>query len=507
MRTPFVSKVFTYVDGPQFAIAIEHFSIRDHFPAPPGHFLYVMAAKLINYFSRDPRAAFSFLSVLFTGLNSVALFLIGKRIFDFKVGLISSLIYMTSPLTWFYSITCFVYPVNGFFALMSGFFLYKVIYKNQDINLIWAALFYALMIGIRPPEFIFILPLWIWAWFKARSKVRILSLLVLSSICFAWFIPLAMMSGGIKEYTYFIFKEVSLGQTRFSDSIFTVPGLLKANLKHHIFVYIITFGLGVIPFFYYLPQFFNLKSILSDKKAQIFLCWIVPSLLFWAVFNFNNAGYIIVALLPLIILLSEFLNRIAQELKENLALKLGFLNKKNLVLSSFMFLFIIPNTIYYFYDFNPQDKGNDHIYAFQTYPEIKKRNLQLNGKFGYIKENISPQDSIVITTSLYFIQVMYHLPEYHVYSLSGIAKRGSNAITYGYLHKRKNLYNFDVSSIFEKNNIKKVVLFEDYFRQWDKSTVKKEIITIADRYQLIIIYPQLKDRLKYGLSFISIEKE
>lgn len=462
IRLPFISRVFTDWDGPQFAIAVSHFSLKDGFPAPPGHFLYVMAARFINLFFNDPHAAMIFLSVLFSGLNCAALFLIGKRIFSAKAGLLASLIYMGSPLFWFYSITYLLYPINGFFALLTGYFIFEAICRDKEKSLIPASLFYGLMIGIRPQELMFILPLWLWVMVKVKFKYKAISLLVLGFVCLAWFIPLAMMCGGLKEYLAVI-KGTLLGGSRFSDSIFNTSGLLKANLKYQLKAMALTFGIGVIPFLYYLPQFFSIKDILSDKKTQVFAAWILPVLVLWLFINFNNGGYVIVALLPMILLLGEFLNRAAQEFKENLTEKLSFFKSKDIILASFIFLLAVPNTMYYFYDFNPEGKGTENALSFVRYPDFKKREAYLAERLNYIRYNFKPEDAVVITTAANFMPVMYYLPQYRVYLIGDIHKEDVSSVLYGYLHQRKRIYNLYIPDIFKKDKVKKAVLFEDRF--------------------------------------------
>lgn len=504
IRMPFKSEMFASWDGPQFAIAMKHYSIKDYFPEFPGHFLYVMAAKFINYFLNDQFFSLLFLSIVFSGLTCAALFLVGIRIFSFGVGSISAFLYIASPLFWHYSSTINPFPMEGFFILMTGYFLFEVIYRKQESSLLWASLFYGLMMGTRPQDFIFLFPLWVWAFFEVRSRVKILSSIVLFFVCLMWFIPMSLMSGGVRELASFILKEVSSGSSRLSSSIFSVPGLLKANIKYQIFVYIITFGLGVIPFLYYLPQFFNLKSIFSDKGIQIFLVWIIPSLIFWSIYNFATPGYILISLVAMIILLAEFLSKIADELAENIPLKLRYFKNKNAMLISFMSILIITNTIGYFYDFNSPNEIN-YADSFRRFPDNKKIDIQLSGKFKYIKENIPAKNSIIVASSNFFMQAMYYLPEYHVYLFRGITHKNNTSVAYGHDFKRHNLSDFDALSQISDDHIERIVFVDDDFNKWIDSQVLKETISIAEHYRLTVVFPKRNERLRYGYQDIQIK--
>lgn len=504
IRMPFKSEMFASWDGPQYAIAMSNYSIKDYFPGFPGHFLYVMSAKFINYLLNNPFLSLIYLSIIFSGLICAALFWVGMKIFDFKVGLLSSLIYIASPLFWHYSSTINPFPMEGFFILMTGYFLFEVIYRKQESSLLWASLFYGLMMGTRPQDFIFILPLWIWALFKVRLRVKILSSIVLFFVCLMWFIPMSLMSGGVRELASFILKEVSSGSSRLSSSIFSVPGLLKANLKYQIFVYILTFGLGIIPLFYYLPQFFNLKSIFSDRRARTFLVWIAPSLIFWSIWNFATPGYILISLVAMIILLAEFLSKIADELAENIPLKLRYFKNKNAMLISFMSILIITNTVYYFYDFNSPNEIN-YADSFRRFPDNKKIDIQLSGKFKYIKENIPAKNSIIVASSNFFMQAMYYLPDYDVYLFGSITHQSSASVVYGHNFKRRIFRDFDTSNLLSDNYIEYIVFFDDGFNEWIDTKAQKETISITGRYHLTVVRPQRGQRLTYSYRNIQIK--
>lgn len=506
IKFPFRSKMFAGWDGPQFAIAMNQYSVKDYFPAPPGHFLYVMAAKFVDCFLNDPFSSLLSLNVIFSGLLCAALFLVGMKIFSFKTGLISSLIYISSPLFWYYSTTLTVHPISGFFAFISGFFLFEAICRKREKSFIWASLSYGLMIGIRPQDFIFILPFWAFAMFKVKIRFKILSSLALISVCLAWFIPFSIMSGGAKELISFLLKEIFSGSTRLSSSIFNIPGLIKANLKYQIFVYLITFGIGAIPFFYYLPQFFNIKSIILDKRTQVFLIWIIPSLIFWSICNFATPGYIIVSLLPMIILLAEFLSRMADEITESLVSKAGYIKNKNVILIPFIIILIITNTVIYFYDPHPQDKGvvSD---SFRRYHDNKKMDIQLTEKFKYIRENIPSESSVIITSSSFFMQAMYYLYKYHVYLYNGPTRQGNIHVFYGNNFQRHNRHYFDMLNFLSENRIERVVFFDDTFKKRLNTLGRKETIPIADGHCLTVAYPDKDDKLTHSYRGMQIDSD
>ena len=101
-RIPFTSKLLYHWDSVQFALALEKYDIAVHQPHPPGYFLYVMLGRLINHFVKDANKTFIFISILFSGLAVVAVYCLGKEIFDMKIGILAAAIAITNPNMWFH---------------------------------------------------------------------------------------------------------------------------------------------------------------------------------------------------------------------------------------------------------------------------------------------------------------------------------------------------------------------------------------------------------------------
>lgn len=491
IRIPFAAKMFVNWDAPEFAFAMERYCLKEGFPAPPGHFLYIMAAKFMNYFVNDHFSALLYLGLIFGGLICAALFLAGSKIFSFKTGIISALIYIASPLFWFYSNAIVTYTMCGFLSLVTGYFIFATLYKKEEKYFTWASVCFGLMIGARPQDLIFILPLWAWGWFKVNARMKFISLFALISVCLAWFLPFAAASGGLKELINFFIGNVSSGSSRLSRSVFNIPGLLAANLKYQIISYILAFGLGVLPFFYYLPQFFNIKRVLSDKRAQIMLVWIMPSLLFWSIYKFSAPGYIIISLLPMVILLAEFFNRMSYELAEVLSSNAQRLKRRsNIILIVFVSTLMIGNLAGYFRDFHPEGK---YAFAddFRVYPDSQKREIQLSGKIRYIKENVDAANSAVVVSASDFMPTMYYLSDYHVYLVNSAGPYDKGMVKHAYAFKRNDIADFDVRAFLynKENQIKQIVFFDDNFVNLIDNKAEKKTITIAGQYPMVMVYP------------------
>ena len=101
-RIPFTSKYLYHMDSVQYALALEQYNITIHQPHPPGYFLYVMLGRFINFFMHDANITFIVISIVFSGLTVVAVYYLGKEIFNKKTGIIAAAIAMTSPNLWFH---------------------------------------------------------------------------------------------------------------------------------------------------------------------------------------------------------------------------------------------------------------------------------------------------------------------------------------------------------------------------------------------------------------------
>src|SRR5437867_4062852 len=114
-RLPFTSKLLYDQDAVQFALALENYDVYLQQPHPPGYFLYVMAGKAINLFAQNGNASFVLLSVIASGLTVVAIYQLGRTLFDRETGLWAATFALTSPLLWYYGEVALTYVVASFF--------------------------------------------------------------------------------------------------------------------------------------------------------------------------------------------------------------------------------------------------------------------------------------------------------------------------------------------------------------------------------------------------------
>jgi hypothetical protein len=389
------------MDSVHFALALEKYDITVHQPHPPGYFLYVMLGRLLNLFIMDANTVFVSISVIFSGLAVVAIYHLGKEIYDRKVGLIAAAIAMTSPNLWFHGEVALSYIVEAFFSTVIAFFCWQILKGKRKY--IWLSVI-ALGIagGIRQNTIIFLLPLWLFSIKGLPLRKIITSFIVLGLVCLLWILPMVYMTGGwnayheaFKEYRMFVIGHFSVFERGWASF-----KIFSTSLFRHI---IYGFGAGIFILglaAYSLIRHGRLK-FLERTKVLFFSLWMLPSVFFYLMILYHPAsyGYVLILLPALFILIAASIGYISAELKQLL--------KKDIFIPMALAIIMI-NTCIFFFSKYPVSYG-----AIRTHD----RNLaiMLEG----IKSFDQAKTAIFVGPYIFYgyRQIMYYLPEYRVYQV------------------------------------------------------------------------------------------
>jgi len=183
-RIPFTSKLLYSQDAVQFALAIEKFDVYLHQPHPPGYFLYVIAGKLLNLFFHDTNSSFLVLSIIASGLTVVAVYHLGRALFDQETGLWAAGFAVTSPLLWYYGELALTYVVAAFLNTVIAVICWDLV-KGRSKWLYVSPVILGITGGVRQDVLIFLVPLWLFCilrfnWRKVLIVGFILGLTVVS---------------------------------------------------------------------------------------------------------------------------------------------------------------------------------------------------------------------------------------------------------------------------------------------------------------------------------------
>jgi len=310
-RLPFRSQIMYHWDCINFAMALKEFNLAKEQPHPPGYILYVYLGRLVNSVVSDRAVALIFISIVSSALAVVALFYLGRTVFNRKVGLISALLLASSPLFWFYGEISLPHPADAFLIILSAWWLYRVM-AGDHRYVIPVAILLAIAGGFRQQTLVMMTPLAFFAVRKVKPGLLALGVLVGGVICVGWFVPLVQSQGGLK-----IYLELSKA---FSDRFMITTSMLQGagwwgirrNLIKLGMYTLYAWNLAMIPGLLYIGlRLWHRPRSWNREKVIFFLLWIVPFSAFYVFIHMGQQGQVFVFLPALFLISATGLVRLA----------------------------------------------------------------------------------------------------------------------------------------------------------------------------------------------------
>lgn len=459
-RIPFVEKIQSHWDGPQYSIALVRYSLEQETPAPPGYPLYIGIGYLLQVIFKNPFYSLIITSVLFSGLGALSFYLIGTKMFNRAVGIISALLYLSGSTFYYFGLTVYPYGLAPFFALLSAFSVYRIIIHKKQIGVILGIMF-SLVIGIRPQELFATLPLFFLGLYYLSNRQRLLAIAGFTFSFLIWFIPLMIITGGVKQYIMIsiVFARAgALPPISFENIKILLPRITRGMA--------LSFGVSVIFLIYYLKLARDIMAkkqkihdVLANKYLQLFAIWIIPSLLFNLLVRSEHAGYQMVYLSPFPILIAYAIWKLCQ--------------KKNRALTAIVFLIVIFNLWWFFKDRDPFYKLPYSPTSFH-YSEIRKNDIKLGSKIDFIKKHFDPNSTLLITSPNPWRPLMYHLPSYSIYDIDGLT---TNDKRFSSIVRKSRYWNFSKENDSDGRfvvpaEIRTITLTDDRASFWVKGVDK-----------------------------------
>lgn len=506
-RALLAAKDFTHMDEILYAIGSFNYSIKDAMPPSPGYFLYIMSARLLNIFTHDPFTSLVFLSIFYSGLIAGTLYYFGFILKGRTTGIISALMFLTSPVFWYKGITIFGYLNSGFFILLTALLCYLIIIGRKGNILIWLSVSFGILIGIRPQELITIFPLYLFTLFHVKLRERIYSVSIFLIVCLLWLIPLILMSGGLKSYME-VFRSSSAYLAE--DSVF--GGSFISNLSNHLIrmsqYFIRSYYLAIIPLVYYAGRFFQLPGLVDNKKVQFFTFWIVPCILYNVFIQFGEIGHGMSWALGIFLLIGESTEVLCEDAVAMLQrwggkVRHGFAYT---ICTLIVVSMIAANSFAFFYDF---DKDDDTLlYDFEKYTQsnynyvVKKNRFSLP-KINFIKDKLNPEKSIIIVSSEFGHGAMYHLPNCVVIQPVIIYRK--NKTSFMYFHRYKRIYYKDKRDFIIPEGFERVIVFDDRFIPYLEDNASNIRYYTVGPYRLAEVYAKAGQKIDFNFHSIRIE--
>lgn len=410
LRVPFRSTLLYHWDSVNFALGMEHFDVRLHQPHPPGYLLYVLIGRVVDVFFGDANSSLVWLSIAFSGLTAVMMYLLCALWFERKTAIISALIVLTSPSVWFFSEVALTYIVEAFFVILLAYTGYQAL-QGDAAMAVMESILLGVAGGIRQTTLILFLPLWLFSLRRLPWKVRIASFLVLTVSILSWLIPTVHLSGGLDAY---LNASDSIGRGVLFDFELLQGGgaILLPFARLSIFV---IYGLliALIPLLFLLLKAFkssskDRKRILRDDRFHVFFLWMIPNLLLYAplVRSPGHTFSFLPALIILAALGTTYLIR---------ALSLHFGWSSQVLTIVLVSLIVLLNASFYLaapnYLFNIQRVAT----TTTSWKTIENRDSFLSHRINAIEENFDPTSTLIISSGIDFRHPDYYLREYQNY--------------------------------------------------------------------------------------------
>ncbi len=195
-RFPFRSSLLNSHDAINYALALNHFDMRLHQPQPPGYPLYVLLGRAFQLIWPDPLSALVWLSMAFSGMGVIAVYLAGREMFGRRVGVIAALLLATSSPFWFQGEIAAPYTVDLFASALVGWLCYRLAVSSGRAVVWITALAVGLAGAFRLQTIMFLFPIFLYALRRRPWKTVAGAVVVAGGVFGAFFLPAVILSGG-----------------------------------------------------------------------------------------------------------------------------------------------------------------------------------------------------------------------------------------------------------------------------------------------------------------------
>jgi hypothetical protein len=298
-RLPFISKTLFEFDSVNFAVATFRFSLPEVTPHMPGYILHILLARFFLLFTSDHNTAFVTISVLLSAGSVLFLWRAAAWLRGERVGLIAAILWIFTPMFWFYGEVATAYIYEAFFA---SAILYFGIRLLREAGSSWLGVALAITLSFaasaRQSSILFFAPAIVYV--LSVVKTSRTQWLKIASVFFfftaVWVIVLLAESGGIIQYL----------EAAKRENLYREQSVLFGNpLNEHlatigkVLFYLAIGSLPVIIILIYAPflrlfEYYGFVRRQFGKSSFRFVSLVaLPALLFYIGIYFMKAGYLL----------------------------------------------------------------------------------------------------------------------------------------------------------------------------------------------------------------------
>lgn len=399
-RIIFITHYLYHWDSVNFAFSLVEFNLEKEQPQPPGYIVYVWLVRLVNSLVHNADLSMVMLSVLASSLAVIALYGVGKTIFDARTGWFAALFLAVSPLFWFYGEIALPHTIDALLVIGAAWLLYRVMQGDQR-SLIPAVIVLAVAGGIRQQTLIFLGPLAIFSIRKVGWKNIALSLLAGALVCLGWFIPLISQSGGLTQYLHV----VSAFGDRFQAFTSVTMGAGWQGIRHNLgkLIPYTIYGLFLasVPYLLLVTKRVRSKVVGEGWEKWLFLgLWAIPTLAFYTFIHMGQQGLVFV-FLPALVLIGAY------------ALS-AWIEKNS--------QFVIPVSLIAlvsvaFFVFMPEYPLGKNAQRFLTRDTLVNSDVYYQSRISLVQNRFDRESTAILAAN--WRHVEYYLPAYRLLRFSG----------------------------------------------------------------------------------------
>ena len=402
-RMPFRSQILYHWDSLNFATAMREFSVAKEQPQPPGYIVYVWLCRLVDVVARDAQTTMVSISIAASALAVVALFYLGRSMYDRRVGLIAALFLGTSPLFWFYGEIALPHTLDALLVIVSVWWLYEAM-QGDHRYLYPAVAILAVAAGVRQQTLIFLAPLLLFALRRVGWRRFIAAGALGAVICLAWFVPLVLLNDGFSNYMRVMGEFAQRFQS--TTSVFMRGGWwgVGRNVRKLTMYTLFGWGLALVPGVIYAAGAINdlrqrpfgpLRRQLESWERPIYLLlWVAPTVIFYAVIHMGQQGLVFVFLPALGLLSAAGVMRLWAAHSHRLVAVTAVLVAVNAG------IFCLA----------PEYPVGSERLRLLTRATLVNSDRFYQDRFSAIEENLAPESTAILAASWHHVE--YYLPEY-----------------------------------------------------------------------------------------------
>jgi hypothetical protein len=199
-------------DSAQYALGAREYNVVRHQPHPPGYPLWIVLLKTTHWFIGDINTAQVVLSFVCTALATILFYRFVRTIYGAPAALLSASLLLFSPTVCFYNVVASTYPADLLISVLLAALAARLWVGEKRVGP-YAVFAVAALAGVRQSGAALMAPLVGIALIRAyRGDVKrwlVGGVIGLATFA-AWYLPTALMNGGVAAYQRFTSQAVRI---------------------------------------------------------------------------------------------------------------------------------------------------------------------------------------------------------------------------------------------------------------------------------------------------------